>query len=112
MEAILRVHLRCYLARQSCLPEDIYLSFDSCNCGQTNITWIELPGGADLGPLGPGAKMQNEVIVPVKLNTADPVPVELYVRNRRGAMQNVLGVLYRDKINGGPAFHKGMTNSS
>jgi HEAT repeat protein len=89
--------------------EEIYLWLP-CSCGSTqHIEWIRLPGGTDWGMLGPDAEMQNEKITSRSLAIGDALPVELFVRNRRGIPQNVLWNVYRNSQSGGPAFHKGIT---
>jgi len=87
--------------------EEIYLSFNDLDSASHRL-WIELPGGIDLGVVGPAARMQNGMEVPVILKVGDPLRVELYVRNRRGVAQKVLEGIYRDEKNRGPAFHKGI----
>jgi hypothetical protein len=86
---------------------EVYLSF--CDCDPVpSIAWTQLPGGTDWGVLGPGQSLQQGKIVSHSLAIGDPLPVEVYVRNRRGAPQSVLWELFRDEKLGGPAFHKGM----
>ncbi|MCX6925599.1 MAG: hypothetical protein NT154_20675 [Verrucomicrobia bacterium] len=86
---------------------EVYLSF--CDCDPLpRIAWTELPGGTDWGVLGPGESLQQGKIVSRPLAIGDPLPVEVYVRNRRGTAQGVLWDLFHDKTNGGPAFHKGI----
>jgi hypothetical protein len=55
--------------------EEVYLSFNDCG-PVPRIAWDQLPGGTDLGLLGPDAKTQDGEIVPVKLNAGDPLRVE------------------------------------
>jgi HEAT repeat protein len=90
--------------------DEIYLSFNDCDCNSSSpVNWEELPGGTDLGVLAPGRKTQNGATGRPKLNIGDPLLVELSVRNRRGIAQTVLGDIFRDQKNGGPAFHNGMS---
>jgi HEAT repeat protein len=89
---------------------EIYLSFNDCDCNSiSQIRWEELPSGTDFGVLAPGLKTKNGVTGPPKLNVGDPLLVELYVRNRRGIAQSVLGDIFRDQKNGGPTFHRGIS---
>jgi HEAT repeat protein len=86
---------------------EVYLSF--CDCDPVpGIDWTKLPGGTDWGELGPGRSLQQGKIVSQPLSIGDSLPVEVYVRNRRGAPQSVLWELFRDGKSGGPAFHKGI----
>ena len=86
---------------------EVYLSF--CDCDPLpRIGWTELPGGTDWGVLGPGQSLQQGKIVSHPLAIGDPLPVEVYVRNRRGTAQDVLWELFRDEKTGGSAFHKGI----
>ncbi|MDB6064930.1 MAG: hypothetical protein JWR26_1138 [Pedosphaera sp.] len=88
--------------------EKIYLHFSSDCDPVPHINWLQLPGGIDWGMLGPDVKTVNGLAVPVNLKVGDPLPVEIYLRNRRGVVQKVLGDLFRDAKKGGPAFRKGI----
>jgi len=89
---------------------EVYLSF--CDCDEDpRIYSVELPGGVDWGT--PGGKEDTNtgrVALPIA-NVGDPVRVEIYLRNRLGVTQRVLGDIYHDANNGGPAFRKGITLS-
>lgn len=86
---------------------EIYFYF--CDCDPLpRIAWNRLPGGSDWGMLGPNEEMQNGKIVSRSLTPADRLPVELFVRDRRGMPQKVLWDVYRNGTNGGPAFHQGI----
>lgn len=88
--------------------EEVDLWFNDCGPAP-RIEWIKLPGGVDWGVLGPGARTQDGIIVRASLNINDPLPVELYVRNRRGVAQSVLWDIYRVGTNEAPAFHSGIS---
>jgi HEAT repeat protein len=90
--------------------EQIYLSLNGLD-PTPHRAWIEMPGGLDWGMLGPDAKKLNGTVVPVHLNIGDSLAVELYMRNRRGVPQKILGDIYLDAKNKGPAFRKGINLS-
>jgi HEAT repeat protein len=91
------------------VPADqVFLWF--CDCDhEPRIDWNQLPAGVDWGMPGGKGNTNNGKLVLPNPNIGDPVRVEIYLRNRRGVTQAVLGDIYHDANNGGPAFRKGIT---
>lgn len=93
--------------------EEVDLSLDDAPVflpvGETEeISWQHLPGGLDWGVSAP--KRSNEK--PGKADpfaAADPLPVTVWIRNRRSAPRIQPTDLYRSDGEGGPALCKGVT---
>jgi HEAT repeat protein len=81
-----------------------------CNCDSPSpIAWNRLPEGMNWGMLGPATNATSRLTRPVIPNVGAPLPVEVYLRNDLGAAHRVLGDIYHDGSNGGPAFRQGIT---
>ena len=81
----------------------IELSFDA----PKTVSYERLNGGIDWGTTDPGRTAQ-EGKKETHPRPADPLPVDIYIRNRRGDEQEVSTVFYRSAKEGGPAFLQGI----
>lgn len=70
----------------------------------SGIHWLHLPGGVDWGAVSPNTPLRN---VHMGLNVGEPLPVTVYIRNRRGVPRKMPSILYRD-TGDGRALRKGV----
>ena len=90
--------------------DEVYLSF--CDCDHNpRMDWCQLPAGVDWGMPGGSVNTNTGKVILPNSNIGDPVRLEVYLRNRLGVAQRVLGDIYHDANNGGLAFRKGITVS-